>query len=62
MRWRHRLCAVSIIGVMVGKTELTSTVVVGIEHGKEGADGEDIVVSCKLGHCDGRSLQAAGKL
>jgi hypothetical protein len=32
---------------------LTSTIVVGIEHGKEGADGEDIVVLGELGHCYG---------
>jgi hypothetical protein len=39
---------------------LTSTVVVGIEQSKECADGEDIVVLGKLGHCYGGSLLAAG--
>lgn len=53
---------VFVVVAVVDKAELTSTVVIGIEHGKEGADGKDIVVLGKLGHCDGRSLQAAGKL
>ena len=62
MRWRHRLYAVSVKGVVVDQAVLTGTVVVGVKHGKEGANGEDIVVLCELGHRAGCSLQAAGKL
>lgn len=44
-----------------GEAELTGTVVVGIEHGKEGANGEDIVVLGELrhGYCGFCWLQVA---
>lgn len=41
---------------------LTSTVVVGIEQGKEGADGKDIVVLGKARHCDSNVCRHAGVL
>jgi len=40
---------------------LTSTVVVGVEHGKEGANGKDIVVLLKTRH-DERCAAVAGSL
>ena len=42
----------------VSGRQLTSTVVVGIEHGKERANGEDIVVLCKARHRNEYFLQA----
>ena len=53
MRWRHRLGSVSLVAHMsFWKRIRTGTIVVGIQHGKEGANSEDIVVLRETRHLD----------